>query len=129
MNGAAPRSGSPALSIVAGAAAAVLGAVTWGVVVAATHWQVGLLAVGIGVAVGFAMSRYATSSRVLIPVAAVLALAGCVLGDLISDIIAQARFEEVPLADAFRITAGDPTLAWDLFSGYFSVMNLSLIHI
>src|SRR6185312_8970545 len=80
--GASPKL-APAL--LAGAAAAVIGAVLWAVVTVATKYQIGWMAVGVGFLVGIAVRKAgrAGSPRQAM-IAAVLALLGCGLGNLLS---------------------------------------------
>jgi hypothetical protein len=72
-----------AVPIAAGAAAALAGAIAWALFTQVTGWKIGFLALGIGALVGTAMNRtLRRPDATLGVVGAVLALAGCVLGDL-----------------------------------------------
>jgi hypothetical protein len=72
---------SSARAIVAGLLAALLGAGIWTAVVAMTGFEVGWVAWGVGVLVGFAMSRFTTQRSVQLGVyAAVLAVLGLAVG-------------------------------------------------
>lgn len=71
------------LGLLLGFAAALVGAVLWAVITLATNYQIGFMAVGVGLLVGFAVR---IGGKGLSPVfsvsGAILALLGCVLGNL-----------------------------------------------
>lgn len=67
----------------AGVAAALIGAVIWAVVTVTTKYQIGIVAVGIGALVGFAL-RKGNGGKAFGILGAVLALFGCVLGNYFS---------------------------------------------
>lgn len=67
----------------AGVAAALIGAIAWAVITVTTKYQIGLVAVGIGALVGFAM-RMANGGKMFGILGALLALFGCVLGNYFS---------------------------------------------
>jgi len=77
----------------AGAVAALVGAGLWAVITAATEYQIGFMAIGVGVLVGFAM-RYVGKGidQIFGVIAALLSLLGCALGNLFTAVyfIAQA---------------------------------------
>ncbi len=128
LGGAGPapigRGVHPAVSTLVGLLTALLGALVWGGVVAATKYQLGIIAVGIGMAVGYVMARTARPLPALAPVGALLAVIGCVAGDLFSDVIFQARFEQVPLGEALQLTASHPTLARQIFTDHFAALDV-----
>jgi hypothetical protein len=68
---------------VAGLAAALVGAVVWAVVTVTTKYQVGLVAIGIGALVGFAV-RIGNGGKAFGILGAFLALFGCALGNYFS---------------------------------------------
>ena len=81
-----PETGNLVLAGVAGLAAALVGAVLWALLASATHVKIGYAAIGVGYLVGFAMRAAGKGhSPVYGYVGAVLALLGCVVGDLLSD--------------------------------------------
>lgn len=65
--------------------AAVVGAVIWAVITVTSDYRIGVVAVGIGVLVGLAIDRFGGGDRRLPYAAAVIALLGCLLGDLFAD--------------------------------------------
>jgi hypothetical protein len=79
--GSRPDQGrSLALAVLAGLAAAVVGAFAWGLVAYLTKHQFSLVAVVIGVAVGGAVAKFRPGDPVAAAASAVLALIGCALG-------------------------------------------------
>jgi len=79
--GSRPDRGRPlALAVLAGLAAAVVGAFAWGLVAYLTKHQFSLVAVVIGVAVGGAVAKFRAGDPVAAAASAVLALLGCALG-------------------------------------------------
>ena len=71
------------LGALAGLAAAFVGAVVWAVVTVTTNYQIGLVAIGIGALVGFAV-RIGNGGKAFGILGAFLALFGCVLGNYFS---------------------------------------------
>ena len=74
-----------AMAVVAGFGASIIGGILWTVVTVATGWQIGYMAIGVGILVGFAV-RF-LGKGVDIPfgiIGAVFALLGCVLGNFLS---------------------------------------------
>jgi hypothetical protein len=65
--------------------AALLGAVGWAIVTVVTDYRIGFVAVGIGFLVGMAIERFGGGDPRLPVVGAIVALAGCVLGDLLAE--------------------------------------------
>ena len=121
----APSQGPSLLNgVVIGFFTALLGAVVWAVVVAVTHYQIGFVAVALGLLVGLAMARNASANPVLPVIAGAFALLGCVVGDLLCDIVEQANFEQVPLGEALTVTFSHPAMLGEIFSAYFSPLSL-----
>jgi len=94
------------MGLLMGFAASLVGAVLWGVITVTTGYQIGFMAIGIGLMVGFAV-RF--GGKGLSPVfgisGAILALLGCVVGNLFSVIGFIANeggisvFDVLPLVD------------------------------
>lgn len=88
------------LGIAAGAGAALVGAVLWAAITVATEYQIGFMAVGVGLLVGFAV-RFAGKgiSQTFGIAGALLALLGCVLGNLFTIIWTIASIGNVGVFD------------------------------
>jgi FtsH-binding integral membrane protein len=73
------------LAMAAGSVASLIGAVVWAAVTVATNMQIGWMAVGVGFLVGIAVGRFNPSGDTRLGyLGAVLALAGCLLGNVLS---------------------------------------------
>jgi len=109
--------------LVAGLVAAVGGAVVWAAVTIFTGYQIGWMAIGVGIVVGFAVrivgkgldQSFATGG-------AALALFGCLLGNLFTACHFLADAEGVGFFEV--LTQLDPTSAFELMKDTFSPMDL-----
>ncbi len=90
-----------------GAAAAAIGAALWAVITVLTGYQIGFMAIGIGVLVGLAVRRFGRGSTPVFGiVGAALALTGCVAGNLLAVVGFIAQGQEAP----FFATLGQVSL-------------------
>jgi hypothetical protein len=111
------------MGVVAGLAAAAVGAGVWALVTVATSYQIGWMAVGVGFLVGWAVrlagKGTTTAFRV---VGAALSLGGCVAGNLLTGCVIAARQLDVPVTG---LLAGlTPAIALDLLTAMFNPMDL-----
>ena len=111
------------LGFLAGVVAAGIGAALWALITAATNYQIGFMALGVGFLVGHAVRVFGkgvdTGFGVL---GAVLALAGCLAGNLLAACIIASREMNVPLS---TILGGlTPALATRVLTATFQVMDL-----
>ena len=112
------------VSIGLGAAGAAVSALAWAVLIAVTHRELGIAAIGVGVAVGYAMSLR-LSSRAWLPVAGgLLSVLGCAAGAGIAAVILEARAEQVSLAYAARVVIEHPHVFRVVYASYFSPFDL-----
>ncbi|CAN5181105.1 hypothetical protein BH09BAC1_BH09BAC1_02320 [soil metagenome] len=92
------------MGLLMGAAAAFVGALLWGVITVATGYQIGYMAIGVGLLVGFSV-RF--GGKGLSPIfgisGAVFALLGCVLGNLFSLIGFAANEAQVSITEILSI--------------------------
>jgi hypothetical protein len=73
------------IGIVFGIAGGLLSAVLWAVITVFTGYQIGYMAIGVGIVVGFAVRTFGKGSTKTFGVtAAVIALFSCLLGDYLS---------------------------------------------
>jgi len=109
------------LAIVGGAAAALAGAIAWAAITAAIERQYGIMAIGIGFLVGFAVRFLGkgvdTHFRII---AAVLALVGCLLGDVFALSYLAAKHFNVSLWDVL----GNTKAVMELMSAEFGFMDV-----
>lgn len=89
------------LAIVGGLLGALLGAAIWAGITAATHFQIGWMAVGVGVLVGFLVRILGKGVDITFGIiGAVFALVGCLLGNAGADIITYANANDMSFMDA-----------------------------
>jgi len=89
------------VAIPAGIGAAVLGAVVWAVVTVATEMQLGLMAIAVGFVVGRAIRAVGHGVEPKFGyLGAACALAGCVAGNVLSDIGFYAKIRHIGFGEA-----------------------------
>ena len=110
------------MAAAAGLVAALVGAVIWAALVGATHFKIGYAAVGVGYLVGLTIRGVGKSQNPVYGyVGAVLALLGCVVGDVLSDCVALAEQAGQPiLTIASHLT---PSLASELLQAGFRPLD------
>jgi len=116
---------SPLPSIGVGIVAAVVGAVGWAVLVDATNRKIGIVAVGLGLLVGLAMARLASGWRPLPVVAAVVALAGCLLGDVFVDASILGEVTGAGTLSALSDMVTQPEVGKAIFSAGFEPVDVA----
>ena len=110
-------------AVLAGTGAALLGAVAWALITAATGYQIGFMAIGVGLLVGIAVrvmghGRTATFGAV----GATFALLGCASGNLLAGCILIAQEQGMTiLAVLSRL---DADLAGTIMAAMFSPIDL-----
>jgi hypothetical protein len=108
-------------------AGAVLGAIAWGAITAATHFQIGYMAIGVGFLAGYGMRTLGGGrDRADGVVAGIVAFLGCVLGNLLTVIIDFAPHDNAHrgVMELTLLTLASPKIAWFLLTQNFSVMDL-----
>ena len=111
------------LAVLGGSAAALVGAAVWAAVTVATNWQIGFMAVGIGFLVGYVVRRLGQGVDISFGVVgAVLALAGCVVGNYLTVCAVIADYESVGFFDVLIVV--DMQTAIDLMIESFDFMDL-----
>ena len=112
------------LGALAGVLAAVVAAALWGGLAALTHYKIGFAAVGVGYLVGMAVRKAGNGhSPVFGYVGAVLALVGCVAGDVFSDVAMVTRETALPLGNVIGQMFSNPALAFKLLKAGFSPLD------
>jgi hypothetical protein len=116
---APPPAGSFGKGLAAGVAAALVGAVVGAVITVNTNHRIGLVYVGIGVLVGFALERLGGGDRRLPYAGLLLALIASALADLLADahIIGSGLH-----VSTFEIVK-HPRLPWKFFTDGFRVFD------
>jgi len=111
------------LGVAAGLVASLVGTGAWAGVTVATGYQIGFMAIGVGLLVGWAVRAAGKGVSSVFGVAgAALALVGCALGNLLAVMAVVAQNDGVPLLEA--LPQLDPQLAWELMVAFFSPMDV-----
>lgn len=106
---------------------ALLGAVAWGAITAATHFQIGYMAIGVGFLAGFGMRMLGGGrDRADGVVAGIVAFFGCALGNVLSAVIEFAPHDNAHrgVVEIAMLVLLHPKLAWLMLSENFNVMDL-----
>jgi ABC-type lipoprotein release transport system permease subunit len=106
-------------------AGALVGAVAWAAITAATNFQIGYMAIGVGFLAGFGM-RTLSGGRMKVEgiIAGVVALLGCILGNLLAAVVVISQHEHFPLVPALLGLAKDPAAAAGLVQAGFDMMDV-----
>jgi hypothetical protein len=112
-------------ALLAGAVAAVVGAVLWAVVTVMMKAQIGFMAIGVGLLVAFAVRKVGRGSAVTYGgIGAVFALLGCLFGNLLSGCAFVALQENLPIADVTLKMLASPSTSLLLLEETFDGMDL-----
>ena len=118
-----PESHSLALALLAGCAAAAIGAALWAAVTVVTGLKIGWVAIGIGFLVGYAVRVFGKGSEPAFQVlGAVLSLLGCLAGNLLMVCVFASRQENIPLLTI--LTHLNPSIILDLMVETFRPMDV-----
>lgn len=94
-----PERGNVGMAVLVGLVVAIACALIWGVIAYATKYQLSIMAILVGLAVGTVMARIGRVRTPAFGVAsAVLAVFGCALGSLVAEILVINRVDGAPLS-------------------------------
>jgi antitoxin component YwqK of YwqJK toxin-antitoxin module len=111
------------LAVVGGLSAAVLGAIVWAMFTVATNYQIGYMAIAVGLLVGFSVRYFGAGvDKHFGYIGAILALVGCALGNLLSQVIFAADAESVGYMDILVLLNFDVIVS--IFVESFSPMDV-----
>jgi antitoxin component YwqK of YwqJK toxin-antitoxin module len=111
------------LALIGGLSAAITGAIIWALVTVATNYQIGYMAVAVGLMVGFAVRFFGAGvDQYFGYIGAILALAGCALGNLFSQVIFAANEQSVGYLDILILL--DVDLILSIFAETFSPIDV-----
>lgn len=111
-----------AVALAAGIVAAITGGIVWAVVTVTTEFQIGFMAIGVGLLVGFAVRLGHGRTQVFALTGAVLALLGCLLGNFLSMVGFFAKAQHVDVFTA--LSAVDLAKVPTVMTQAFDVMDL-----
>ena len=111
------------LAIIGGIIAAIIGASLWAVITIVTDFQIGWMAVGVGFLVGYAVRITGKGiTKIYGYIGGVLALLGCLAGNLFSVCAIISKQEGIPFFDILMRL--NPQIAFDLMKATFSPIDL-----
>lgn len=91
------------LALIAGIIAMIISAVAWAAVTVITNYQIGWMAIGVGLLVGLAVRFGNGTGNLYRYIGAVLALLGCVLGNFFSIVGVYAKILKISPLEALKI--------------------------
>jgi hypothetical protein len=113
------------LGILAGGAAAVLGAALWAGISYATGSQFMWLAIGIAILVGWSVRQFGRGMDTIFGiVGAGLALTSSLLGNFLAIISLVAQETQTPLTEVLLYLLNNPAEGLELFVGFFSPIDI-----
>ncbi|HSL30830.1 MAG TPA: hypothetical protein VK900_16635 [Anaerolineales bacterium] len=113
------------MGLVGGTVAMLVGAIAWGAITYFTEYQIGWMAIGVGFLVGLGIKFFGRGKTVMFGIAgAVLALIGCVLGNLIFYSGVIAREEGAAFLEVFFFFFLSPVASLELFTVAFDFMDI-----
>jgi hypothetical protein len=122
---ASPMNGKLVLGTLAAIVGAVIGAIVWAAITASTNFQIGYMAVGVGFLAGYGMriagGGYRRAGGI---VAGVVALLGCVLGNLLTSAVVIAQHDHYPIWAVALAVLTHAGFAGDILTHTFDLMDL-----
>jgi hypothetical protein len=113
------------MGLIGGVIAMLVGASIWGAITYFTERQIGWMAIGIGFLVGVAVRFFGKGKSMVFGLSgAVLALIGCVLGNLLSYSGFIARAEGASFLEIFFFLLTTPAAAIEVFTIAFDFMDI-----
>lgn len=113
------------LAIVAGAAAALIGALLWALITVLTNYQIGFMALGVGFLVGQAVRKFGKGIDTIYgATGAFLALLGCIGGNLLTACVIYARQEHTDILTVTLAVLLNPQASIALLVATFQLMDL-----
>ncbi|MET8510361.1 hypothetical protein [Streptomyces sp. NPDC005077] len=122
----APTRNNIGLGVATAVAAAIVAAILYGVIAGAIEREVGYIAIGVGLLVGFAAGKVGGSNPVLPIVSAVLSLGAVYLGQLIGIAVIVSDKYSVSFADVFFDKFGVLTDAWSEAADFKTYLFLAI---
>jgi hypothetical protein len=113
------------LGLVGGVGAMLISAMLWGVITYVTEFQISWMAIGVGLFVGIAVQKLGKGNSLIYGISGgVLALLGCLLGNLLFYSGILAREWEVPFFNVLFAFALQPDFIVEIFTVAFDFMDL-----
>lgn len=112
-------------AILAGLLSSVVAAFLWALVTYATGYQIGFMAIGVGVLVGYAVRYFGNGVTNRFGLAgAAFSLFGCLLGNLLASFIALSQIEESSIFLVLSAFVSSPGMVIEIMKETFSPIDL-----
>jgi len=113
------------MALVGGFLASIVGALIWGGITYLTNYQIGIVAIGVGFIVGYAVRYFGNGSTMAFGViGAVFSLFGCILGNILTVVAAASLTEGAPILGILLAFLTSPMLIFQILQETFSGMDL-----
>ncbi|WP_343858994.1 hypothetical protein [Fulvivirga kasyanovii] len=113
----------PLYAIVGGLAAALVSGILWAAITVATNYQIGYMAIGVGLIVGFAVRYFGSGvDKTYGIIGATYALLGCLLGNFFTQLWFIADYQSMGLLNAFKLI--DLATLRSIYAETFSPIDL-----
>ena len=113
------------MGLIGGGVAMLVSAIIWGVITYVTEYQIGWMAIGVGFLVGIAVKFFGRGKTAIFGISsAVLALIGCVLGNLIFYSGFIAREEGASFFEVLFFFLFTPAALIEVFTVAFDFMDI-----
>ena len=113
------------LAIFGGLLASVVAAIIWAAITYATSYQIGFMAIGVGVLVGYAVNYFGKGMTVTFGVVgAAFALFGCLFGNLLTDFIVLSQQEDSSIGLVLGAYLSSPVIIVEIMKETFSPIDL-----
>ena len=113
------------LGFIGGGAAAIVGAILWALITVITDYQMGLMAIGVGFLVGYAVQIFGKGVDTIFGImGAGLALVGCLAGNFLAIVAIISQTEEIPLLTVFGFLITAPSAIIEFMILTFSPIDL-----
>jgi hypothetical protein len=113
------------MGLIGGGIAMLAGAIAWGAITYFTEYQIGWMSIGVGFLVGVAIRFFGKGKTITFGISgAVLALLGCLLGNLLFYAGVIARVEGVPFMNILFTLLLNPAAAIEVFTLAFDFRDI-----
>jgi hypothetical protein len=113
------------MGLIGGVLAMLVGAIAWGAITYFSGYQIGWIAIGVGFLVGVAIRFFGKGKTMIFGISgAVLALIGCLLGNLMFYTGIIAREEGATFLNVFFLLLLNPAAILEVFTIAFDFMDI-----
>ena len=116
---------SLSMAVLGGLIASIVAALLWAIITYATKFQIGFMAIGVGFLVGYAVNYFGKGITTTFGiVGAAFSLFGCILGNILTTIIAASLQEGVPFSAILMAFLTNPAIVAEILKETFSPIDL-----